>query len=886
MELLSRLVAKFIRSRPLNVIEKGKKRLLLKDSTNFVTRIYGLVKVGPDKLMVFNYNKGIFILDLAKQQFEPLNTPTNQILQQSYTYTVLPLRNGTIAVGTAYGGVLILNLQGELLHHLSERDGLANNQIHSLMEDHQGSLWAGTQEGITKIQLSLPFTTYNKNHKVKPRVHALEPYQDKLYVANDQGVFFLDNGQYNLVHGSESQHWQLMPYGKGLLTAGGNEGVFYLENDRVIAKLPAANSVMQIWVSRQDSSIIYVATYGGLRVYSFANQKFTDLGLLAATQTDCRSLLELPDGRLWVGSTNQGFFLVTFPLGKKTAQQVQAATVAHHTKGLNETKANQVFWLNQQAYFTSQTGLYEFDEKQQLFVKSQLLPLDFSQPRYQAPRLEEDREGNIWVLNGLTIARKLEGGGYQLDSLTLLPMGKAATDLGEDGKGAYWLATADALYHYDPRKVNPFPSFATHIARVALSNPDSLLPLDPSGGLKLAYQHNSLLFRFSALSFLNEKDNQYQYRLEPYEQAWSEWSQEAQKEYTNLHEGGYTFRVRSRSAYGQAGEETAYTFTVLPPWYRTWWAYLGYGLGLAGLIYWLVAMRTRGLRREKQNLEAIVQQRTQEINAQNQEIKHSNLELSKQRDEILLQKTALMNQKDEIMAQSEELASMNATKDKLFSIISHDLKSPLNRLSGMLKLLDMNGLTQDEFVHYAKQLRKDSDKLYDTLDNLLRWSMLQMQHGMVTAQEVIDIHPIITQVLSLYEENIREKGLMVHNLVPLGTQVYADPNQVKLILRNLTTNAIKFTRQGGSISITSEADGNRLNISVADAGVGMSQAQVAKLFDVKGNPSQLGTLGEKGTGIGLLLVREFVENNGGTIKAESQEGLGSTFTFSLPVSTQ
>lgn len=864
----------------LCLIKNDKKETLYKEgnttlgNTYGINKIYGINKVTENELFIIIQAKGIYTFDLGKKALKKFPTPTNEILEKAFAYCTITLKNGNIAIGTHYNGIFVIDKQGEIIAHINESNGLISNHIHDLIEDKQGSLWVGSGQSVAKIILSLPFKTFNKYHQVKGRVHSLLKDKNEFYMGNDLGVFYLENEKFQIIEGTQSQHWQLIPYQQGMLSAGGNAGVFYFENKRVISKLEAENSVMQIAVSKQDSRIIYVATYGGLRVFSFENKHFKDLGLLKDTQADCRSLYELPDGRLWVGTSSNGFHLITFPQGKKTPELVQKAQVKHYTKGLNETKHNKVFFVNHQLLFTSQTGLYTFNESKETFEKTNLLEADFSLPHYQNPILKEDKHGNIWLLNALTIAQKHTDGHFVLDSLSLLPIEKAANTLFEDDNEIYWVGNTEAIYRFDKKITTQQTDFRTHIHQVAISGTDSLLALNSKENLLLDYQYNSLIFSFSTDNFLNERGNQYQYFLENYDKKWSDWTSFHQKEYTNLKEGTYTFRVKSKNLYGYQGKEATYTLTIRPPWYRSWWAYLAYFFSFIAFIYLIIKLYTRSLKMEKEKLEQTVRERTKEISIQN-EVLH------KQKEEILLQQAELINQREEILVQAEELVKMNATKDKLFSIISHDLKSPFNRLRGILRLLDMEGLTQEEFLDYSKKLRKNADNLYDTLDNLLRWSMLQMQKGMVTTVESVAIYPVVEEIRKLYEESIEEKEIEVLNQIHEGTQAHADPNQVKLILRNLIANAIKFTHTKGKICIISNIEENKLKISVIDEGVGMSEEQVGKLFDIRANNPQKGTSGEKGTGIGLLLVKEFVESNQGNITVQSKEGEGSTFTVSL-----
>ncbi len=857
-----------------STIKSQLKTVVYTANAHIIKKTTGLVELGPNKLMLFTENEGIYLLDLENQQLEEMAAPANAILKKAFVYTVIELRNGNLAVGTTYNGILILDKKGAVVQHITEKDNLISNTIFTLLEDRQGSLWVGTGQGLARIDLSLPFATYNKYHNIKNRTHAVLKYQNLLYIGNDVGLLYLKNERFEVIPGTESQVWQLQPYGAGLLIAGGNTGLLYVEGKRIVSQLELPNSTMQFWVSKQDSTILYVATYGGVNVFSFENQQFKDLGLLHATQTDCRSLYELPDGRLWVGTTNQGFYRVHFPQGKKTVQSVQQAQVKHYTTGLNETQFNKIFEVDHQPYFTSRTGLYSFDEANEVFVKSNLVNVDFHLPRYQRPIVKEDSHGNVWLLNGLAIAWKQENGGFRLDSLSLRPIGKTAAAMYEDENDTYWLANSEGLFRFDHKNAGQSMELGTRITQVSLSNIDSLLPLAPKGDNPLDYEFNSLIFNFSAFNFLNEKGDQYQYKLDQYDEEWSTWTSRAQKEYTNLPEGTYTFRVRSRNAYGRPGQEATYAFAIKAPWYRSWWAYLAYfSLGTA-VVYLITFLYTQNLLREKAKLEAVVQVRTKEILAQNEV-------LSQQNDAILRQKAELFSQKEEIMTQSKELAQMNATKDKLFSIISHDLRSPFNQLNGILKLLDMDGLTQAEFQHFAKELHKNTDTLSDMLDNLLRWSILQMQQGI--AANLKNLHPraVADAVIQLYGASINDKAITIFNLIPPDLVAWADPDQVKLILRNLIANAIKFTHSGGEIRVGGQMVGDRLEITVSDFGVGMSPAQMAELFTIQTNSSKAGTSGETGTGIGLLLVKEFVENNGGTISVQSEVGQGSSFSFTL-----
>jgi signal transduction histidine kinase len=244
-------------------------------------------------------------------------------------------------------------------------------------------------------------------------------------------------------------------------------------------------------------------------------------------------------------------------------------------------------------------------------------------------------------------------------------------------------------------------------------------------------------------------------------------------------------------------------------------------------------------------------------------------------NKILAEKNIFINE------QAQQLEALNSTKDKLFSIIGHDLRSPLNSLRGMMDLLNKSILTQDEFVAFSKKIKTNVDYVYADLDNLLSWAQSQ-QKGLKSAIEELGLYDVIIEKVELLTESSSVKAITIHVEVDRDLRVRADKNQLGLIIRNLVSNAIKFSQQGGLVIIGAIKKKDQVEVSIADKGVGIDVADIEKLFRAGVNFSKPGTKNEKGIGLGLLLVKEFVELNNGTIHVTSKLGEGSTFTFSLP----
>ncbi|HEU5292025.1 MAG TPA: tetratricopeptide repeat protein [Cyclobacteriaceae bacterium] len=240
----------------------------------------------------------------------------------------------------------------------------------------------------------------------------------------------------------------------------------------------------------------------------------------------------------------------------------------------------------------------------------------------------------------------------------------------------------------------------------------------------------------------------------------------------------------------------------------------------------------------------------------------------------------LLQHQDEMEKRSKELEQLNEVKDKFFSIISHDLRSPINALAGLMDLLDKGAVASNELPAAIKELRIRFNHTRSLMNNLLDWTVLQMDKMNLQAGN-IQLHKLAEENIELMG-SIQTKKIKMVNNVPANAVGYGDSNTINLVIRNLMTNAVKFTNDGGEITLAAESKGNDWVLSVRDNGIGMSADIQKKLFD-KINPySTRGTANEKGTGLGLILCKEFVEKNGGRIWVESKENEGSTFWFTVP----
>jgi len=233
--------------------------------------------------------------------------------------------------------------------------------------------------------------------------------------------------------------------------------------------------------------------------------------------------------------------------------------------------------------------------------------------------------------------------------------------------------------------------------------------------------------------------------------------------------------------------------------------------------------------------------------------------------------------------QKQELKKINAEKDKFFSIIAHDLRGPFSSFLGITQLLDevLPELTREEIQEFAVSMRSSATNLFRLLENLLQWA--RMQQGLIPYDpKSVLLYSLVNESLETMNESAKNKDIIISNDIQKDIEVFADKNMLQTIIRNLVSNAIKFTPKGGKVNLSAKTNGDeRIEISVQDSGIGMSQSMVDNLFRLDVQSNREGTEGETSTGLGLLLCKDFIERHGGKLWVESEENKGSIFYFTI-----
>ena len=257
-----------------------------------------------------------------------------------------------------------------------------------------------------------------------------------------------------------------------------------------------------------------------------------------------------------------------------------------------------------------------------------------------------------------------------------------------------------------------------------------------------------------------------------------------------------------------------------------------------------------------------------------------------QHEEVLARmntQLTIRKQQRRIQRQNAQLKELNASKDKFFSIISHDLRNPFSGFLSCIHLLEegVDAWEPDQITEITALLRTSAEHLSALLENLLTWS--RVQQGLIDYHvERCDLHLFAVRNIKLFTPNADHKQISLTHSIPEQTCVSADLNMVDTIMRNLLSNALKFTSSGGTVHLSARRNQQHVEVSVSDTGIGIAAQHLSKLFRIDAKYKRPGTAQEKGTGLGLILCREFVEHHGGRMWVESDVKKGSTFKFTLP----
>lgn len=655
-------------------------------------RFYVMLPYRNQKILMLDSDTGFWLYDLQSGTFNPFAPQLEKVLPRKSIYCGVALPKGHFAFGTRTRGVVIIDQQGQIVNIIDKSKGLPDNTVWEIYyQAGTQNLWVGTDRGIAKVTIDSPLEQFDASQGLEGTVEGLHRFRNKLYVATSVGAFCFDKGRFTRIKGLSSQTWNFLNYkvpntNQVQLLVGNNRGAYALK-DSIFSKIISDNSIFRFHVDRTNPYRLYCSFLDGLgtRVYKQGKWEIEQKRFKGLVDPP-RQLVQDKDNKIWVVTRYKGVGLL----------ENNQVTMFDSTAGLSPKNVSIVSY-NHKLYYTTNQGTYIFDPAKRHFKPDQIFDklLNTSKVTYA----DFDSTQTYWMVKSTAsdwyVPYFKKGNRYLPDSLVFKPVyDKEIDSYTIEPNGVYWLGTNEGLFRYDSHQHPEIRKSFTTLIRKVQTSQDSLL----FAGNKLttppilAYANNSLVFDYAALYFSFTNKTEYSYQLVGYEKGWSKWTRKTQKEYTNLNEGNYTFRVKSRNIYDVKGSVASYSFKILPPWHRTWWAYTLFGVLTVVILWGSIKWYTTRLRRQKAVLEHKVMIRTQEVVAQKEEI-------SLQNNELLQQSEELQQQSEEIMAQHDAIEETNMVLSRQNIQIKQSIKSAETIQSAILPFSKrMQALLDEYFV--------------------------------------------------------------------------------------------------------------------------------------------------------------------------------------------
>lgn len=844
--------------------------------------------------------------------------------------------SGKIWLGTRSRGLIIFNPDngsfdentGKSVLHMQS---LKSSSITCFLADHSGNLWIGTNyDGIFKVSLENskfqhylgPGDALKTDRKLVGAIY--QSNNGNVWVGTENKVFHFLRNDKGILASSSNQSFEEIEIGPGrvggicedkdgflwAVTWSGTLNKINPKNREVKIYRGGLNNPLSGWSFRailcDDENKLWVGSLDeGLEIFDRESQrgrKYTygrnqHLGGVLA-------LYKGKSGQLWC-STTTGIYAVdlkTHLVKEISFDAKDPGKIQCPILGFFEEN-DSIIWLASDG-----CGLYRLDHIHNKIINYTLRD---GLPSNNIYSVYKDHNGCLWMSTGKGITWfDVKNNSYKSFDVTdglqgnLFRWGAHF----QNSNGDLFFGGINGFNVFNPDSLNDNPYLPqTVLTNLKISN-QVIYPGDTLHGrviltrdigyiqnLVLTYRESDVGFEFAGLHYTSPWKNSYEYLLEGYDKNWIATDALNRRAiYTNLPAGKYVFRVRSSNCDGawcRPEDEVALNIIILPPWWKTWWFRVLIIMVLTTIIYGWYFIRIRHLRMQKQLLEKKVQERTTQINKQREELamqaddlQEANILLKERGEELECVAEELKAQSEELYSANEELIRLNATKDRFFSIIAHDLRNPFQSLIGFSDLLSakFDQLSEERKRELLEYVRGSSKSAYNLLENLLNWA--RSQTNRMEFKPILSyVYLIINDIKPLLELQASTKGVQLIYDIDNEHAGLFDPQMISTVLRNLISNAIKFTPTGGKVICQSFVANRQLFISVKDTGIGMPREIVDNLFRIDVSHIGQGTDGEEGTGLGLILCNDFALKNGGRIEVKSEPGQGSTFLLSLPV---
>jgi DNA-binding CsgD family transcriptional regulator/ligand-binding sensor domain-containing protein len=668
------------------------------------TEIWSILEIKDNHLLIGTRNNGIYKFENGI--LSRWATPANELISKNKLFSGSKIMDDQFVFGTILDGIVITDTDGNILQHINRERGIQNNTVLSIFTDRKKNLWLGLDNGIDYIEINSPLSFITENEGLGTG-YCSKVFNNKLYLGTNQGLYIksLNNFSeseepFKLVENTAEQVWSLDIFDDQLI-CGHNSGTFLIQNDRAV-NISEEEGAWKYIRLKENPDLLLGGHYNGFVLLQKTSDGWAFYKKVKGFNESSRFIFEDDKGIIWISHGGKGVFRVRLNETKDSVVQYRIYT---ETDGLPSNENNILFSLNNEFFISGIDGIYSYQESSDSFkIYEQFNEL--SSLNGQLLTLKTDESGNIWFIaqNESGVLRRNE----DLKYTKITAPFKQLDDKYVNGFEFVYPYSSDHVFlgldngfaHYSSKILKSYSEeFQCFITKVEMLSVDSTIYFNPNYlnvDVEIPFKKNAIRFHFASPFFENLEQLQFSYYLENYSEEWSGWTSDSYRDFTNLPEGDYTLKIKAKNIYDVESEVSAFSFTVLPPWYRSQLAYLAYfifSVLLIFLIYKFVLYRI-------------------ELSQKKEVLKH---EAELQKKEEQFQHQALVAEKEIIRLRNEKLQNEMLHRDKELANqtmnIIHKNKSLLQIKEEIQQLLNRTNDSQlkTKLVLLNKKLNKEID---------------------------------------------------------------------------------------------------------------------------------------------------------------------------------
>lgn len=695
-------------------IKNGQKKMAYTAKPVVENEIVSMVDL-DEGLLFLTRNQGFY--QMVNGQMVQWKTAADTILSATTTYSALKLNDGKIAIGTISNGLILIDAEGELIHHTYMENGLLNNTVLSLFEDLDNSIWLGLDNGISHVDLNSPFLIYDDIIGDIGSVYCSLYVNGTFYVGTNQGLFYKKaaSSELKLIEKTEGQVWDLQLYDNTIL-CGHHKGTFLVQDDRatLISSIPGTWTIKQL---NGNQNLLLQGNYDGLHVLEKNNGEWKIRNKISGFENSSR-FVEVLDNLIFVNHEYKGLFKLTVDKDLRTVKAFEVdTTLRGNNSGLVQ--------FNDQLLFAYEKGVLKYQKENQAFVKDSLLSTIYSESEYTSGKMTSFKD-ELWFFTKENLLMVKTSGLSTRPKIRKVALGQSHRNsitgyenisrLNE--KGIYHLGSGLGYIILNTQRLND-KNFSVIIDKVVNKNDQETnhegIILDKTKKTTLENHQNDLFFSFYTPEYGKFTTTTYRHRLRGFYENWSDWSGDASINYQNLPYGDYTFEVQSRIGTRISDNTASYTFKISKTWYQTNLALvISCIVALMGF-YFLHLTYKRHYKRKQEKLERRAEQEMQMTKTENEKeiIRLKNLQL---KQSVQLKSSELAASTMSLLKKNEVL---NEVKNMLNQqVLNESIKNPIiNVIDKSLNQNDDWELFQEAFNNADKEFLGKLRSAHSNLTN-------------------------------------------------------------------------------------------------------------------------------------------------------------------------